>query len=209
MVLGKIKRIIGFPVRVRPIVDFQQYENIGNSYAGGSLYNKNVLVISDVLEIANELNHELDKEKINHSFLFIKYETIRQEDIKKAEAGKVGPYTNIINFFMIDSGDEDSIYKIYNTLQCEVSYLVDNKISGFLSTGLIYDIESSLTDKSSIHGLKGLIEELGTKLSNHGIICNGLIAENRVPISAIMNTLLYTNSKYGSVLNGEVMELKE
>ena len=209
MGLNKIKKIIGFPVRVRPIVDYQQYETNGNSYTGGSLHNKNILVVSDFLNTVNEVVKDLDKESVNYSFLSISDGIIQETEIRRLAGEKVGPYTNLINLFMISSCDENAIYKIYNSLQCEVSYLVDNKIHGFLTTGLIYNVESSISDKSSIQGLKGLIEGLGTKLPNHGITCNGIIAENRVPLSAIMNTLLYMNSKYGCVLNGEVMELKE
>ena len=210
MGLGKLKKIIGIPIRVRPIIDIQQYEGIDKSYSGGSLYNKNTIFVSNFIKnVTNSFNEIIKTEGIHAISYYDNNDVIDGSDIKRLSGELLGPMTNIVNIFIVKSNDEQEVYKIYNSIQNEVSYLVENDIQGSISTALVYDSALPVATKSAVQGLRGLIEGLGTRLPNHGIVSNGVIAEKNTPVEMVINTLLYFNGKYGCVLDGEIMELKE
>ena len=53
------------------------------------------------------------------------------------------------------------------------------------------------------------IRGLGEALGNHSIISNGIVATKEIPLGVIMNTALFLSSKYGQIMAGEVLKLKQ
>ena len=209
--MNKIKKLIGIPVIIHPIVDSTHYVNREYSYSGASLVQKNTLIVSDYDYDKAILYNRINTEGLNHACLMIdkEHNRLNESEIILQNKEMLGPFTNIINLFNVLSGSEDDAYEYYHILQEEVAYLVDNEIMGTITTVIYYDESLGLIDRSVVSGLKGLIEGLGTKLPNHGIICNGVIASYDVPFEVVVNTAFYMSGKFGCILNGEVMELKE
>ena len=54
-----------------------------------------------------------------------------------------------------------------------------------------------------------LIRGLSEVLANHGLICNGIIADKNVPLKDIVNSALFLSSKYGQIMSGEVLQMKD
>lgn len=194
-----IEKILGKEEVIAPLVDPYNYTEKLNSYYGGSLVGKNILIV-----VSNQNSYELVTEW-SHGFgtnvVIEKYENLI--DIESSSKVLIGPFTNIINVIYDDSIDNDSVYNVYNLLQIESDYLIEVANKGSISTAFITDINESG------NAVLSLIKGLSWALGKHGIIENGLIADKTVKILDILNSLSYLNSKYGYILAGEVLILAE
>ena len=54
-----------------------------------------------------------------------------------------------------------------------------------------------------------MLRGLARKLLPHGIVANGIIADESIPQDAVMQSLMFITGKYGEVIAGEFIELKE
>ena len=210
--LKKIKKLIGHKKYIEPIVDPVIYPNLEKSFAGGSLADSNILIVSNE-SISSELIHEIEINE-NASVITIYQNTkLSVDDIKESGNTLIGPYTHIINVYkkdsnlplLLDSGnypDRDDMYKLYQWLQEETEYLVNNNLSGSICT--IYIGDNSDYGKVMEKNVEMFALSLGDALANHSIINNGIIANNRIGIKELLNTAVFMSSKYGQVLGGAI-----
>ena len=50
-----------------------------------------------------------------------------------------------------------------------------------------------------------LIRGLSEVLSNHGIICNGIVANNNHCLKELLESSVFLSSRYGQIMTGEVL----
>ena len=191
--MGKIrnicKKMFGKEEVINPIIDPYNYNGKQNSFSGGSLEEKNILIVvscQDTYDSVKEWTSDLGAKVVVE-----KQENII--DIESSSSTLIGPFTNIINI----------IYEVYNLLQIESDYLIEVANKGSISTAFISDRNENCKATES------LIKGLSLALGEHGVIENGLIANKAVQLHDILNSLSYLNSKYGYILAGEVLILSE
>lgn len=214
--MGILKRILGHKVLKDTIVDDAIYKNIPNSYCGGSLADSNILIVTNGNIVEEMLDSLVLKEEA--TFKLIKLSSLMNTKVIK-EAGEtfIGPFTHIINMVYAEDfghlfdgyntyNPHDTLYKIFQWHQQEVDYLVAQSQYATICTVFIGgdDIDTSVKKRNVEMLVKGLAEVL----ANHGMICNGIIADNEVPLNDIVNSSLFMSSKYGQVMSGEVLQLK-
>ena len=210
--LKKIKKLIGHRKYIEPIVDPVIYPNLEKSYAGGSLADSNILIVSNEPIEEGLINEIENNENASISFLY-KNDKLSANDIIKSGNTLIGPYNHIINVYKKDgnlpllseTGDypnSDDMYKLYQWLQEETDYLVNNKLIGTICTIYIGD------DSDYGNVLKKNMEmfalSLGDALANHSIINNGIIANTGVRVRELLNTAVFMSSKYGQILGGAI-----
>ena len=195
-----IKKMVGKEEIINPIVDPYNYTGNLNSYSGGSLEERNILIVvscQDAYDSAKEWTSDLEA-----NIVVEKQENII--DIAGSSATLIGPFTNIINIiYDADSQDNNSVYEVYNLLQIESNYLIEVANKGSISTAFISD------KNENCKAIESLIKGLSLAIGEHGVIENGLIANKSVQLHDIFNSLSYINSKYGYILAGEVLILSE
>lgn len=202
--MGKIKNIckkmFGKEEVINPIIDPYNYSGKLNSFSGGSLEEKNILIVvscQDTYDSVKEWTSDLGARVIVE-----KQENII--DIESSSSALIGPFTNIINIiYDADSKDNNSVYEVYNLLQIESNYLIEVANKGSISTAFISD------RNENCKAVESLIKGLSLVLGEHGVIENGLITNKAVQLYDILNSLSYLNSKYGYILAGEVLILSE
>lgn len=214
--LKRIRRILGEKIIVEPIVDYARYMPSEDSYSGNSLSESNMLIVTNVDIPRSLVNGIENKEGICVSI--IKPDVILTTDqIKKAGSKLIGPYTHIVNIYTKDKSldlldtdgsypEDDEMYRLYQWLQEETSYLVPMNQYATICTVFIDDktTYSSVLSKNVDMCIRGLGEVLG----NHSIISNGIVASKEIPLDIIINTTLFLSSKYGQIMAGEVLKLK-
>ena len=185
---------------INPIVDPYNYTGKLNSFSGGSLEEKNILIVvscQDTYDSVKEWASDLGANVIVEN-----QENII--DIASSSATLIGPFTNIINIIKDEDSKGNSIvYDAYNLLQIESNYLVEVANKGSISTAFISD------KNENCKAVESLIKGLSLALGGHGVIENGMIANKTVQLQDILNSLSYLNSKYGYILAGEVLILSE
>ena len=207
-----IRKIFGHSIVINPIFDKIDYQKISNGFAGGSLFDSNMLVISN-RDIKVELNEIFAKERCHFQFI-ITPNIINLGDLKKANQKFVGGIDHIINIFFFSReynllADEynktDIIDVFYNTLKEESDYLVTSNIESSLCNVYIGDG----SDNSDIEAasIKACVEGLGKPLGNHHLICNGLEVNRNVPLVDVANMAVYMSSKYGQILAGQMIRM--
>lgn len=202
--MGKIKnickRMFGKEEIINPVIDPYNYNGKLNSFSGGSLEERNILIVvscQDAYDSAKEWTSDLEA-----NIVVEKQENII--DIASSSATLIGPFTNIINIiYDANTQDNNSAYEVYSLLQIESNYLIEVANKGTLSTAFISE------KNENCKSIESLIKGLSLALGEHGVIENGLIANKTVKIHDILNSLSYLNSKYGYILAGEVLILSE
>lgn len=196
------------------IVDKVKYPSIAKSYAGGSLATSNILIVTN-RPIDNKLIEEyFSIEQVNYSVILIS-DLLLNVDIIKAEDGLIGPFTHIVNFFCQDNSrtsqnqdsqyNNDSFYKIYQWQQIEVDYLV--KINQYSTICTCYIYNDSILGYVEKRHAEMCIRGLASVLSNHGIVCNGMVANANIPFDILLKSSIFMSSKYGQIMSGEVLDL--
>lgn len=197
------------------IIDRVQYPDIKKSYAGGSLATSNLLIVANKTVDEQMVQEFFSIEQVNYQ-VFYTSKLITNEDIFKSSYSLVGPFTHIINFFYVENNgrifkddflynNNDSFYKLYRCLQVEVDYLVRLNQYATISTCFIYDntIDGCIQKRHADMCIRGLAEVL----SNHNIICNGIVASEGIPFDILLKSSLFMSSKYGQIMSGEVLDL--
>lgn len=215
--LRKMRRLIGTAEHVTAIADEIIYRENENSYAGGSLTDSNVLVVSNIRENSNTiqlLNEALNIEKCkkvrrcflsNSNNLDCLGGTIDED--KEIE------FNHIINWIEIVSDDCVAAYKcdmqlLYYIMQIECNYFVSNSSNGTICSILIDSGQADIMSEAEIGGMKSLIKGLGYRMPKHKVIINGAIVYKDVPLKEVVPVAIYLSSKYGQILTGEVLEMK-
>ena len=69
---------------------------------------------------------------------------------------------------------------------------------------LAAEAEAYVKKKNAEMCIRGLAESL----SNHRMICNGIIAGKDVILKAIFDTTVFLSSRYGQIMTGEVLKIE-
>lgn len=211
--LRKIKSILGKQDVIKPIVDMRNYGTNTSSYTGNSLSDSNVLFVSNI-KLANKDVNVIEgiMQKENCNYTIFEYEEDRVLDtlnIREVAKSLIGPFDHVINLFYVNQNiNEDFVEDFYKNIKVETEYLINSVKYGTVCTAIIYNSNIEIEKKASLHGMKSLIAGLGIVLPNHGLISNGVLADDRIPIASIINTVLFLSSKFGQILTGEVFEMK-
>lgn len=203
--MGKIinvcKKLLGKELIINPIMDPFSYNGNQNSFSGGSLEERNLLI---VVSCQSSYNSVKDWVSTLGAKVAIKTQDYIIDDIASSSATLIGPFTNIINIiFDTDSKNSNQIYSTYNLLQIESNYLIEVTNKGFISTAFVSE------NNERCKAVESLIKGLSLALGGHGVIENGLTANSSVQQHDILNALSYLNSKYGYILAGEVLTMSE
>lgn len=211
----KIKELIGKKIYVDPIVDYNRYADSEKSYAGGSLADSNVLIVTNT-ELSAGLKEQFSINEKTTIAILNPEGLVNQDAIISAGNKLIGPFTHIINIYKKETSDlltaeskypdTDDMYRLYQWLQEEVSYLVPLNQYATICTAYIGD-ETQYSDVLC-KNMDMCIRGLGEVLGNHTIINNGIVASSSVLMQEIINSAIYLSSKYGQIMTGEVLHLK-
>lgn len=213
-ILNMMKKIFGHAEYIDTIADNFSNKDIPNGYAGGSLSAKNVLVVTNTEITSDEMDEVFRKEQCCCSLLNID-RIMNVSDITEAAKDLIGPFTHVINVFH-DKGerpllvknhfnDNDCVYQLYQWLQEEVDYLV--KLNQYATVCTVFISESSIDSNVKKKNVEMCIRGLAEVLSNHRMICNGIIANKEISINELLTTTVYLSSRYGQIMTGEVLKL--
>ena len=189
----------------RVILDAYLYKNIKSGYAGGSLENSNCLIVatSKVNEVFKDF---LLQEQTILSEIILN-ENLSVKLIENSAEEMLGPYEHIINYFEINDCDSvQQLKDIYHTIQVESDYLIRMR-EGLISTLIVIMFIKGEKNNEVIESSKSLIKGLSEVLGRHGIIVNGMIAEQNVDIIVVAKWTSLLSSKYGHILAGEIVHL--
>lgn len=219
--MGRIKKYIRKlfykKITIKPIIDLVQYAPIEGSYAGGSLAESNVLLVSNLKDL-NMTDIEECFRKENAVVAAIRTDGgLAADDITEAGEPLLGPFTHIINIVRQTGGnavltedggynEDDAMCMIYQWLQAEADLLV--KQGGYSTICTVYIKDHSADACIYANSMDMCITGLARVLAGHRIICNGIVASSEVPLMRVMQTAVFLSSKYGQVMAGEVLNLK-
>ena len=210
---GLIKRLLGVANYIDVIGDKEAKADIYDSFAGGSLSNDNILIVSNAPLPEQDVEVILKKEKADYVILSTD-KNLDLDVIKNASSNIVGPFTHIINLFydmeqmaLINSegryNESDSSYLFYQWHQQEVDYLVNlNQYATLCSLFISGESTDCLVKQKNA---EMLIRGLAEVLSNHGIICNGIVANSNHSLKELLESSVFLSSRYGQIMTGEVL----
>lgn len=214
-ILSKIKKLIGKKTYIEPIIDYNRYADSEKSFAGGSLADSNILIVTNA-DLPADTSDQFSNHEKASLIVLSPEEFIDQQMIITTGDKLIGPFTHIINIYKKESSDllttenkypeTDEMYRVYQWLQEEVSYLVPLNQYASICTAYIGDDTqySDVLCKNMDMCFRGL----GEVMANHNIINNGIVASPSVPMQEVINTAIYLSSKYGQIMTGEVLHLK-
>lgn len=217
-IIKYIKRIFGKRVVLRPIADTNIYELNENSYSGNSLQDSNVLIIGNDDELIKTAENKFKDEGCYVAIINNGFDDLQSYSIDCAEETMIGHFDHIVN--IIKPNDDHGLFKlngmynnrdvervIYQWLQIEVDYLDKNQDKSTLHVVFIkHQIEYiDVLSFSIVNMLRGLAR----RLLLHGIVANGIIADENIPQEIVMQSLMFVAGKYGEVIAGEFLELKQ
>ncbi len=213
-ILSLIKRILGHAEYTETIADKFGNANIPEGYAGGSLVVKNILLISNT-ELPSEVVKEVvSKEEAHYSIVTLD-DLMTNSVISNAGKDLIGPFNHVINVFSDKEGrpllnenkynDKDNIYQLYQWQQVEVDYLV--RLNQYATICTVFITDSSIDSNVKKRNVEMCIRGLAEALSNHGMICNGIIANKEISIKELLTTSVFLSSRYGQIMTGEVLKL--
>lgn len=213
-ILRKIKKIIGHKVIINPIIDYNRYTCKELSFSGGSLAESNILFVSNI-DIPVEIINDLSSRESSSIAIVKPSDLLSQDTITAAGSNLIGPFLHVVNIYKKESAEllnpdntypkEDQMYRVYQWLQEEVSYLVPLNQYATICTVYIGDD----TQYSEVLGknIDMCIRGLGEAMGNHNIINNGIVSSPYVSIKDIVNSSIFMSSKYGQIMTGEVLHL--
>lgn len=213
--LGILKKLVGRAEYVEVIADKTANADIPNGFAGGSLANDNILIVSNANMPEEVVKDVFSKELACYSVIFPQG-ALSVEGIMDAGKDLIGPFTHIINVFfdkedgsLISKDGEynrnDSMYQFYQWHQEEVDYLV--KLNQYATICTVFIGESSIEGNVKKHNVEMCIRGLAEVLCNHGIICNALIASGADKLKELLETSVFLSSRYGQIMTGEVLKM--
>lgn len=216
-ILRLIKKLFGKRVLVYPIVDTNIYEPNESSYSGNSLQDSNVLIVGNDEELINAAVTAYKNEGCSVSLLSIGYEEMTEKSIENSRALLIGHFDHIVNIIKPDSAHglfgEGNVYNhkdiewvVYQWLQVEVDYL--DKYLNQSSVHVVFVRHPMEYIDVVTHSVMNMLRGLARRLLVHGIIANGVVADSGIPLEAIMQSLMFVTGKYGEVIAGEFIELK-
>ena len=176
-----------------------------------------MLIISNV-ELPNDVVAEvLAKENAFFSTLTVN-RLLCKDDIKDAGKNLVGAFTHIINVFydgesksLINAdgtyNNSDGMYQFHQWQQEEVDYLVE--LDKYATLCSVFITGSSIDNKVKSKNVEICVRGLAEALSNHGMICNGIIANESDDIRQLLQSAVFLSSRYGQIMTGELLCLNK
>lgn len=213
--LSVLKKLVGRAEYIEVIADKTANADITDGYAGGSLANDNILIITNANLQAEVVKEVFSKEMAYYSVISPKG-ALSVEEITNAGKDLIGPFAHIVNVYydkedgsLINKegeyNDNDSMYQFYQWHQEEVDYLV--KLNQYATICSVFISGSSIDASVKKQNVEMCIRGLAEVLSNHGIICNGLIASEKDSLEELLETSVFLSSRYGQIMTGEVLKL--
>jgi hypothetical protein len=204
--MSKIRKLLGKPIIIKPIVDQRIYDKENSSFCGNSLSDSNVLVLTNNERWISDIELRAKNEKCCIKSVCIETtDRITENNIFEYAKYNVGPFQHIINFYKVDNKSFDICETIYENLKIETDYLKKSLLVGTICTVIVYDTEIDNLTKGMIAAVDSLIKGLGIVLPAHDIISNGIISPNTVPLGNIIDTTIFLSGKFGHMLTGEVI----
>lgn len=210
-----IRNLFAFK-KIKPaVIDRNIYPQNKNSYCGGSLFESNVLIVSNRKDfIKEEVKALADIEKFN---FVITVHLDNERDIEELSTHLIGPFTHIVNIFFGESdcrsfnakGDynqEDLLCNLHQIIQVESGYLASRSLATTITNVFIKTRQGGDEDIYA-DNVEFMTKGLSRVLSNHNIICNGVTSEIEVPLESTFKTVSFLCGKYGQVLAGESLRL--
>lgn len=212
-----IKRCIGHRTLIQPIVDTNVYDANENSFSGNSLQDSNVLIVGCDEILVQVAEHYYKNEGCYVSILNQSYRELTLGDIDRAGNVLLGHFDHIVNIITPSVGHDlfhashtynrrDLERVIYEWLQVESDYLATNLKRSSLHVVLINRPMEYLDVVS--HSIVSMLLGLAKRLLVHGIVANGVVADEDIPVDAVMQSLMFVTGKYGEVIAGEFIDLK-
>lgn len=205
-----VKRILGHAEWKKPICDKFIYEENKKSYTGNSLSKSNVLVVTNMELQSGQVEAvkaAMQEEQSQSKYWYWNLKGVKTADIKAREEELIGPFEHIVNFISFVDVDITSIYQL---LQSEMDYLIKYSKKGTICTAIVCDYEQESAEACAVKAaLISLMSGLGVVSANHSIIENGIIASDKVEWKDVISSVLFLSSKYGQILNGNVLRMSE
>ena len=217
-VIRIIKRLIGHRILVHPIVDANVYDANENSFSGNSLQDSNVLIVGCDETLMRSAECYYKNEGCYVVKLWQGYRELTTEDINEARGDLLGHFDHVVNIIMPDVDHDllhtDHTYNhrdlervVYQWLQVESDYLDKNLQRSSLHVVFVKRSMEYLDVVS--HSIVSMLRGLAKRLLAHGIVANGVVADEDIPMDAVMQSLMFVTGKYGEVIAGEFIDLKE
>lgn len=212
-----IKRLIGYRTLVHPIVDANVYDANEKSFSGNSLQDSNVLIVGCDETLMQVAERYYKNEGCYVAMLNQGYRELTLGDIDGAEGGLLGHFNHIVNIIK-PSVEHDLLHAdytynrrdlgrvVYQWLQVESDYLDKNLQRSSLHVVLVKRPVEYLDVLS--HSIVSMLRGLAKRLLAHGIVANGVVADENIPVDAVIQSLMFVTGKYGEVIAGEFIDLK-
>ena len=173
------------------------------SYCGGSLADKNVLLVSNDMDIVPAF---ISQYKTENCYLNVVPYTneLTMEGLQNAEREMIGHCDSIVNIIK-GNADEDSVKQTYQWFQVESPFLSAKNRQAAICTVLILDKKEQVESlkPSFIH----FISSIATLINNHNIVVNAILAMPTANMEEIAATSAFLSSKYGEAMTGETLNL--
>ncbi len=215
MIQNILKKIFGRAKDLDVIVDKYSNMNVPESFSGGSLADVNILVVTNSDLPVDTCDEVFRKENTYYSVISLD-NILTANEIIEAAKKLIGPFTHIINIFYDKKSrplicnnthynNDDCVYQLYQWLQEEVDYLV--KLNEYATICTVFICGSSVEGQVKKKNVEMCIKGLAEVLSNHGMICNGIISNEEVSVKELLNATIFLSSRYGQIMTGEILKL--
>lgn len=203
-----LKKIRIRPDSVEPIFDSNIYDSGVIGYAGGSLQDQNILVVTNVPIEDSILEKTICGEMCHVKVLLLQNKKLMWKQIIKCGEDLLGPFTHIVNVVYANDHDKAEPQKlVYQWMQIQMDYCVKCEQYATVCTVLIAEKDSTEKVRAKLFSVENMIRGLGLAMANHDIIVNGIFVDSDVGLTYILKAASYMSSKYGQIMSGEILEM--
>lgn len=210
-----IRNLISIKKYIPAVIDRNIYPQNRNSYCGGSLFESNMLFVSNRHEIIkNEVTSLAEIEKFNFE---ITDNLNSVNDIEKLSINSIGPFSHVVNIFFSETevycvdtkggyNQNDLMCNLHQINQIESGYLALRSLPSTI-TNVYIKAKQGSEDVITADNIEFMTKGLSRVLSNHNIICNGVISDIEVPLEYTFKTISFLCGKYGQLQAGVSIRL--
>lgn len=208
----KIRSIIGKEYHVYPIIDTTRYNDLPQSFTGGSLSDSRVLWVVNDPSFDDMIERVCQEEKVGASKSLLANNVLSAGFNSNSETG-VASYYHIVNVIKFscsldeeNDGRGENIYRICNLIQNETQLLSHSEpIIKTITTLIIFDEEMKIERDALSNYIIGVARNV---LIGKRIICNGVFSSIEISIADAFHAAMFMSSKYAYGMAGEVISLK-
>ena len=194
-----IAKIFSCVEYVDPISNIFVYKDNMSSFAGGSLDEDDILLVTN-----------LSTEEISTFKMLLKNErcdvyTVESLKYRKYNAISKYPISHVVVLLSLDEYSDltKAINSVYEELQCVGNYLIDYAKKG---NCVITVISQNMILKNTV---LDFIKGLSKAFAAHDVLVSGMVLDDKKRIEEIFPSILFLSSKYGQILTGEVLEIRK